>query len=152
MKVELDLSNNATKADLKGETGVDAFNLATKCNLASLKAEVDKIDIHKLITVPAYLSQLSNVRDNVVFKNCVYHKLVTKVNTIDNIWFVLKIQCSTDKSGLGEKYLILVGLLTKQWRVVRLTNNEIEVKIPRITGLATTATLNAVKNKMPRAY
>ena len=85
MKVELDLSNNATKADLKGEIGVDAFNLATKCNLASLKAEVDKIDIHKLITVPAYLSQLSNVRDNVVFKNCVYHKLVTKVNTIDNI-------------------------------------------------------------------
>ena len=85
MKVELDLSNNATKADLKGEAGVDAFNLATKCNLGSLKAEVDEIDIHKLITVLAFLSQLSNVRDNVVFKNSVYHKLVTKVNTIDNI-------------------------------------------------------------------
>ena len=45
-----------------------------------------------------------------------------------------------------------MDLLKKQLRVVRLTNNEIEVKIPRITGLATTATLNAVKNKIPRVY
>ena len=44
VKVELDLSHYATKADLKGETG-ETSNLAAKSDLASLKAEVDKIDV-----------------------------------------------------------------------------------------------------------
>ena len=38
------MSNYAAKADLKGATGVDKSNLATKSDLAGLKAEVDKID------------------------------------------------------------------------------------------------------------
>ena len=45
MKVELDLYNYATKVDLKRATGVDTSNLAAKSDLASLKAELDKIDI-----------------------------------------------------------------------------------------------------------
>ena len=45
MKVELDLYNYAAKVDLKGATGVDTSNLAAKSDLASLKAELDKIDI-----------------------------------------------------------------------------------------------------------
>ena len=48
MKVELDLSNYATKTDLKGATGVDTSNLIAKSDLAGLKAEVDKMDIEKL--------------------------------------------------------------------------------------------------------
>ena len=71
VKVELDLSNYATKADLKGATGADISNLAVKSNLASLKAEVDKIDIDKLKAVTADLSKPSNLVDNdVVKKNC----------------------------------------------------------------------------------
>ena len=68
LKVALDLSNYATKADLKVETGVDTSNLAAKSQLAHLKAEVDKIDIGKLKT--AALRKLSNVVDNVIKKNC----------------------------------------------------------------------------------
>ena len=47
----------ATKADLKGATGVDISNPAAKLDLFSLKAEVDKLDIDKLTTAPADLSR-----------------------------------------------------------------------------------------------
>ena len=53
IKVKLDLSNYATKTDLKNVTHVDVRSFASKTNLASLKTEVDKIDVEKLKTVPA---------------------------------------------------------------------------------------------------
>ena len=52
IKVELDLSNYATKDDVKNITHVDVSSYATKTNLAALKTEVDKIDTDKLKTVP----------------------------------------------------------------------------------------------------
>ena len=52
IKVELDLSSYATKADLKNVTHADVSNFASKTNLASLKTEVDKLDIDKLTPVP----------------------------------------------------------------------------------------------------
>ena len=72
VKVELDLSSYATKADVKKATGVDTPKLAAKSDLVSLKAEVDKIDIDKLITVLIDLSKLSNVvKNEVVKKLCI---------------------------------------------------------------------------------
>ena len=59
---------NATKSDLKKAIGVDTSNLAAKPELASLKAEVDKIDIYKPKTVPVDLYKLSNVVENDVRK------------------------------------------------------------------------------------
>ena len=44
IKVELDLSNYATKKDIKNITYIDANVFASKTNLAALKTEVDKID------------------------------------------------------------------------------------------------------------
>ena len=52
INVKVDLSNYATKAYLKNATGVDTSKLAAKCDLASLKAEIDKIDVDKLKTAP----------------------------------------------------------------------------------------------------
>ena len=52
VKVELDLSNYATKADTKNATGVDKSKFAKKVDLASLRSEVDKLDIDKLEKVP----------------------------------------------------------------------------------------------------
>ena len=73
VKVELDLFDYAIKADLKGLTGVDTSNLIVKFDLASLKAELGKIDINKLKTVLVDLSKLSNVINNeVVKKNCIW--------------------------------------------------------------------------------
>ena len=58
VKVELDLSNYATKADLQNATGVDTSPFAKKVDLASLKSNVDKLDIDKLKNVPIDLRNL----------------------------------------------------------------------------------------------
>ena len=68
IKVELDLSNYATKDDVKNITHVDVSSYATKTNLVALKTEVDKIDTDKLKTVLDDLAKLSNVVKNEVVK------------------------------------------------------------------------------------
>ena len=69
--VKVDLSNYATKSDLKNVTHVDTSSFALKKNLASLKTEVDKLDIDKLAPILADLSTLSDaVKNNVVKKMC----------------------------------------------------------------------------------
>ena len=65
VKVELDLKSYATKEELKNITYVDTSSLALKTNLASLKTEVDKLDIPKLKTVPIDLADLrKEVQEN----------------------------------------------------------------------------------------
>ena len=68
IKVKVDLSNYATKTDLKNVSHVDFSSFALKSNLASLKTEVDKVDADKLKTVPFDLVMLSYVVKNDVFK------------------------------------------------------------------------------------
>ena len=48
MKVELDLSNYATKTDLKNTTGDHTSQFAKKIDLASLKPEVYKLVLNSL--------------------------------------------------------------------------------------------------------
>ena len=59
VKVELDLTNYATKTDLKNITYVDVSSFASKTNLAALKTEVDKIDADKLKATPTDLAKLN---------------------------------------------------------------------------------------------
>ena len=68
INVKVNLSNYATKTDLKNVTHVDTSNFALKTNLASLKTEVDKLDIDKLAPVSVDLSKLSDVIKNYVIK------------------------------------------------------------------------------------
>ena len=103
IKVELDLRNYATKTDLRNVTHVDVGSFALKINLASLKTEVDKLDIDKLTPVLNDLVKLSNVVKNDVVKNTEYDKLVRKVHNIDTTGFVLKTKYDTDKSNLEKK-------------------------------------------------
>ena len=81
IKVELELSNYATKSGLNGETDIDTSKFAKNADLASIKSNVKKLDIEKLKNVPTDLSRLSNEVDNV--KNTAYDEFVTKVNVID---------------------------------------------------------------------
>ena len=60
MKVELDLSNYATKADLKNATDVDTSKFIIKVDLASLKSYVYKLDIDKLKNLPSILNNLKS--------------------------------------------------------------------------------------------
>ena len=72
IKVTIDLSNYATKTDLKNVTHVDTLSFALKTKLASLKTAVDKLGIEKLAPVPVDLSNLSDVvKKSCCKKNCV---------------------------------------------------------------------------------
>ena len=53
---KVDLSNYATKVDIKSISHVDTSSFALKSNLAGLKTEVDKLEIDKLVPVPVDLS------------------------------------------------------------------------------------------------
>ena len=124
VKVELDLTNYATKTDLKNITHADVSSFASKTNLAALKTKVDKIDADKLKTVPVDLAKLSNVVKNEVVKNTDYSTKITSVesqiaglakNTADNLAditklkavdtsnFVLKTKLASDVTTLENK-------------------------------------------------
>ena len=131
------------KTDLKNVTHVDTLSFALKTNLASLKTEVDKLDIDKLVPVPVDLSKLSDVVKNDVVKKTVYDKLAAKVNNIDTSNFVLKTKYQTDKTEV-EKKIPNVTDFVKKTKLTELENN-----IPDVSSLATKIVFSAVENKTP---
>ena len=146
IKVKIDLSNYATKGDLKIVTHGDTSSFALKTNLANLKTEVDKLDIDNLAPVPVDLSKLSDVVKNDVVKKT-YGKLVTKVNNIDTSDFVLKTKYTIDKTELEKKIPDTSDLVKKTNYNTKTT--ELENKIPDISSLATKTALTTVENKIP---
>ena len=109
IKVELDLTNYATKTDLKNITHTDVSSSASKTNLSALKTEVDKIDVDKLKTVPDDLAKLSNVVKNEVVKK-------TDFSADD---YVKKTKFSNDTNSLDDKI------------------DKVEKKIPNVSSLET---------------
>ena len=83
VKVKWDLSDYATKADLKGTTSINTSELASKTGLASLNTNEEHVDVDKRKTAPSDLSKLSNVVDTDPVKKTVYDKLIIKENAID---------------------------------------------------------------------
>ena len=126
---------------------VDTSSFALKTKLATLKTEVDKLDIDKLAPVPVDLSKLSDVVKTDVVKKTVYDKLVAKVNSIDTSRFVLKTKYDTDKSELENKIPDTIGFVKKTNYDAKIT--EIEGKTLDVSGLATKTALNTVENKIP---
>ena len=145
VKVELDLTNYATKTDLRNITHVDVSSFASKTNLAALKTEVDKIDTDKLKTAPTDLAKLTNAIKNDVVKKTDYNTKVTsieaqiagltnntvdkladitKLKTIDTNSFVTRTKFSADTNALDDKI------------------DGVEKKIPDISGLATKTSSN----------
>ena len=61
---------------------VDISSFAVKSNLASLKTEVDKLDIDKITPVPNDLAKLKKVAKNDIVKKTEYNKLVTKIDNL----------------------------------------------------------------------
>ena len=101
IKVELDLSNYATKKDINDITHVDVSGFASKTNLAALKTEVDKIDVDKLKTVPVDSAKINNVVNNHVVNKTDYNTKVTSIecqiagltkNTVDNLADITKLK------------------------------------------------------------
>ena len=108
VEVELDLTNYATKTDLKNVTHVDASSFASKTNLAALKTEVDKIDTDKLKTAPTdLLAKSTNAIENDVVKKTDYNTEVTSIesqiagltkNTVDNLADITKLKAIDSNS------------------------------------------------------
>ena len=101
VKIELDLTNYATKNDLKNITHVDVNSFPSKTNLAALKTEVDKIDTDKLKTTPTDLGKLTNAIENDVVKKTDYNTKVTSIeaqiagltkNTVGNLADITKLK------------------------------------------------------------
>ena len=116
-------------------------------NLANLKTEGDKLDIDRLVPIPVDLSKLSDVVKTDVVKKDVYNKLVTKVNNIDTIGFVLKTNYDADKSELENKISDTSGLVKKTDYSTKIA--KIQGKIPDISNLATKTASTSVENKIP---
>ena len=124
IKVELDLTNYATKTDLKNITHTDVSSFASKTNLAALKTEVDKIDVEKLTTVPTDLAKLSNVVKNDVVKKTEYHTTVTSTesqlagvtkNTLDNLGDITKLK-AVDTSNFTSNFKLI--LIIKDFSII----------------------------------
>ena len=101
IKVKLDLTNYATKTDLKNITHVDVSRFASKTNLEALKTEVDKIDVDNLKTGPVDLAKLTNTVEIDLVKKTDYNAKVTNIegqiagitkNTIDNLADITKLK------------------------------------------------------------
>ena len=146
IKVKLDLTNYATKTDLKNITYVDVSSFAGKTNLAALKTEVDKIDVDKLRTTPVDLAKLTNAVENELVKKTDYNAKVTTIegqiagitkNTIDNLADITKLKAVDTNSFV---------LKTKLASDVNTLENKIDTvdkKIPDISGLVTKTSLNS---------
>ena len=114
IKVELDLTNYATKTDLKNITHVDVSSFASKTNLAALKTEVDKIDTNKLKTAPTDLAKLTNAIQNDVVKKTDSNTKITSIeaqvagltkNTVDNLADIIKLKAiDTNSFVTGTKF------------------------------------------------
>ena len=163
IKVELDLSNYATKKDIKDITHVDTSSYALKTNLVNLKTEVDKIVTDKLKTVPDDLAKLSNVVKNDVVKKTEYNTLKNKVDAIDTSGFVSRTKFTADTNALVDKIdkvekkiSDITSLATKSSVTRLITEQEdytdkVNKKVPDISGLASKTELTAVENKIPDA-
>ena len=150
VKVELDLSNYATTADLKNAADVDSLGFAKKTvsanlisdvdkleldqlknvpsNLSNLKSKVDKSDVDKLVPVAVDLSKLSDLVKNDVKKD-VYNAKIKDIK--DKIPDITKLASNTT---LNAKI------------------NEVKNEIPTITNLATIAACNAKINEAKNEY
>ena len=126
INVKVDLSNYATKSDIKNISHVDTSGFALKTNLASLKTEAGKLDIDKLVPAPVDLSKLSDVVKNDIVKKAVYN---AKIKNIE------------------DKVPDITNLATNT--TLNAKRNEVKGETSSITNLANTNALTTVENKIP---
>ena len=154
VKVELDLSSYATRADLKNATGVDISKFVRKVDLASLKSSLDNLDINKLKNVPTDLSNLKSIVDKLDVDKLVAIPVdLSKLSKLSNVVkndVVKKDVYNAKIKNIEDKVLGITNVATKTTLNAKI--NEIKGKIPSITNLATTTTLNAKIMRLKAKY
>ena len=146
VKVELDLTNYATKTDLKNITYVDVSSFASKTNLAALKTEVDKIDVDILKAAPVDLAKLTNAIENDLVKKTDYNTKLTSIETqiagltknpVDNLADITKLK-AIDTNSFVLKTKLASDVTTLENKI-----DTVDKKIPDISGLATKTSLTS---------
>ena len=141
-KVELDLSNYATKTDLKNETGVDTSQFVKNVDLASLKCNGDKLDLDKLKNAPTYLSNLKSKVDNLDVDELVPLNVdLSKLSDVVKNDVVKKDAYNAKIKNIRGKIPDLTKLTINTTLNAKI--NEVKKEIPCITNLGTTAVPNA---------
>ena len=144
INVKVELSNYATKTDIKNILDVDASSFALKSNLASLKTEVDRLDIDKLKSLPANLSNLkSNVDKLDIDKLAPVPVDLSKLGNVVKNEVVKQTEYNAKIKSIEEKIPYITNLATKT--ILNRKINEVKAEIPSISGLAITS----VENKIP---
>ena len=144
VKVELDLSNYATKADLKNATGIDTSSFPKNVDSANLKSNLKKLSIDKLKNVPFSLSNLKSKEvDKLVPAPVDLSKLsdVVKHNVVKKDEYNVKIK------NIEYKIANINNLATKTTLNAKI--NEVKDEIPIIKNLATNACLVTAENRSP---
>ena len=171
VKAELDLSNHATKADLKNATGIDTSKFAKEVDLAHLKSNVDTLDIDKLKHVPTDLSNLKCKVDKLdVDKLVPVTAGLSKLSDLVKYDVVKKDVCNAKIKNIEDKRPDITNLANNaslnakinefKGEIPDITNlaiiaslnakiNEVKGEIPNITNLAATTALTAVENEIP---
>ena len=144
INVKVDLSNYATKSDIKKISHVDTSSFAFKTNLANLKNEADKLDIDKLLPVTVDLSKLSDFVKNDVLKKSDYNAKITEIE--GEIPDISNLATKTSLNTVEYKIPDTSGIIKKRDYNSKIT--ETEEKIPDITNFATKTELITVKNKI----
>ena len=111
VKLQLDLSNYATKEDLNNTTGIDTSSFVTKVDLANLNLNVVTLDIVKLKYSPTNLSNLKSKLD--------------KLDVDQLIPFPVDLSILSDavkQDGVKKMYIMLLKILEIKYQIYRVLN------------------------------
>ena len=137
MEDELDLSNYATKADLKNT------KFAKKVDLANLKSNIDKLDIDELKNVPTNLSNLESKVDKLGVDKLVHVPVdLSKRSYVVKNDIVKKDVYNAKIKNIEDKITNITNVATNASLNAKI--NEVAGEIPNITNLASSAALTAV--------
>ena len=142
INLKVDLSNYATKSDIRNISHADTSSFALKTNLANLKTEVDRLDINKLAAAPADLSKLIDAVKNDIVKKTDYNAKISDIE--GKIPDISNLATKTSLNTVKSKILDTSGLGKKTDYNTEIT--KIEIKIPDISNLAAKTALTKGEN------
>ena len=132
----------------KNATGIDTSKFAKKVHLASLKSNVDNLDIDKLKNVPANLGNVKSKVDKLDVDKLVPVPVdLSKLSDAVKDDVVKKDVYNAKIKNIEDKIPDITNLATSTTLNAKI--NEVKKEIPSIANLTTTTALTAVENKIP---
>ena len=117
-------------------------------SLSNLKSKVDKLDVDKLVPVPADLNRLSDAVKNYVVKKDRYNAKIKNIE--DKIAYITNLATNDSLNAKISKVKDEIPSFTNLATTAALNSkiDEVKGKLPNITNVASTMVLNAVEKKI----